>query len=162
VYRNVHVSGNAQAPDAWLEAVRHIEPHAEIVYLEGGQWALGSWSPSTMQRRLRAKKIMAQESAKPLDERRPGQYRLAQAALQGFRIINTYTYREFDSGYAVQDFRVADFVYRKNRDEKFEANLNAAMLHPDDPARDAELADEAAYRARDAWAYAMRGRKHFL
>jgi len=160
--RRVDVPCVYEAPSAWIESFRQIDPAVELIYLCQGTWALGSWSPPDSARRRAANEMLARIAEAPLDSRRVGQYRLAKAAQQGFRIISRYPRHQIDSGFALRDFRIADWEYRKSRDRAFEKALEASMLSHDDPRREDALRENAMYRAKDAWTYFMKNRKHFV
>jgi hypothetical protein len=148
-----------RTPDsALLGRLREIDPDADLVYLGEGTWALGVVAPVNTARRKNATVLMRKFWSAPEEKRKPAILRLASAAQQGFRVVSQYVEADLHSGYMIQDFCIADSVYRAGRDAAYQALEDACDEEPDEDV----LKATALYQARDAWHYAMKGRKHFI
>jgi hypothetical protein len=156
--QNLDVSTPRLAPDTLLRQLREIDEDAHVIYLGEGEWALGVVAPAHMERRERAVNLIRRANTLPLEKQNPAVMRLARAAQQGFRVVGRYSEADMVSGFMVEDFRVADFVYRQGRDAAFERLLDNCEADVDEEA----VKEAALYKARDAWHFIMKGRKHFI
>lgn len=141
-----------------LASFREIDPTIEIIYLGEGEWQVGSWEPPNRERRKRAHKLLEQQFEKSDEEQGRALILACKAALQGFRPITRYESWELRCGKALQEFRLADWMYRLNREQAYQSAESHAMHEASSEIED-KRRDEAIYRAKDA--FRRGGRLHF-
>jgi hypothetical protein len=137
---------------ATLEQFREVDPSIEIIYLSGGNWAVGSVSlPLSKGRWNQALMLCKQELGKSRGARDGDRYKIGLAAMQGFKMISRYTDKELQGRFAIKEFRYADFRYRKNREAAFKEAYWHAAGGASASDREDELRSEAVYRAQQTY-----------
>lgn len=122
----------------------------EIIFLGEGEWQIGSWSPPNGERMKRAHELLTTQFVKPDSEQSRAVITTAKAALQGFRPITRFEAWELRCGKALQEFRLADYLYRVDREQAYKGAEKAALLELTDEQKE-KRREECMYRAKDLY-----------
>ena len=111
----------AEAP-AWVfEALREIDPLAEIICVEEGQWWVGAVKKEAARCEEGRKTLnrMWKEGWEKNDETRWPQIRNALLMSQGFGLIGKYRFQQGKEGWSamIEDLRYSDYMWRKYEGE---------------------------------------------
>jgi len=147
----IDVPQEREAPPHLRAALRALDPSVEVIHLGGMSWCVGRVRPTNESVRI-AQRMLAtywamsdRARAHPRSVRR---YRLALAALQGFRPIQQYTLRELDDR-VVKDFQESAWRMTHTRGDLLDEWEAASAQERE--ARRAQFRDED--RAREALNY---------
>lgn len=115
--RLTSVRTRREAPVHIIEALRAIDPTAELVELKPGVWILGVVSPNSERTKM-GERMLARALRRPMGH--PDyitRIRFARLVIEGFRQIQMYRMADADWR-IVEDFRERDFNYRAHLEEK--------------------------------------------
>lgn len=165
--------GAETAPAEVLEALRQIDPTADLVHVHGRTWLLGTRRPNPGAQARIQKQLRLLEPHRLTDPTSGLEFQLLQFYAGGFNPISMYELgtegrdeagqvAQIDFSYIVEDFRIRDFNWRVRPKEAEAEFLDAISLDAGNRRRAALMAEFADQEAGSLFRHVMRRARSFL
>lgn len=161
--------GEAVAPREALEALRAIDPDADLVHLGKREWLLGVRQPNPGAQERIQKQLKLLDPRKHFDHEAGREFQLLQLYAGGFKPIQLYQLGDRDQdgelitfGWIVQDFRVRDFNYRVRPQEAMAELKDAISLEAGNRRRAAVMREYAEQEGGSLFRHAMKRARSFV
>jgi hypothetical protein len=150
-------------------ALKAIDPHAELVHLEGKRWWLGIVAPNPeagdpMELASAAKYAGMRSTINDPAERAMmevelgREFQMRQIMAAGFRPVELYVVEDNDLSVIVEDFRIRDHNFRTKTAEQIEKEFKAAIsMDALNRRRILEWGKQAAEVAAEAFRFVFKG-----